>query len=199
MSKRPGSNKENLEETRKKFIDIAAREFMLNGYSGASTSRIVAESGMARGSLYYHFGDKHGLFRAVYEDLMHNANTHVSKHVDSQDTHWDGLIAGAKAFLDLCRDETYRKVTLIESQAAMSYKDRFAIQEQTLLGKLRTLLPGLLKDSQFPGHNEETLGIFIYGILSEIGRTFDIMPDLDKAHAAFTHAFEESLGAMRGS
>ncbi len=197
MSKRPGSNKDNLEETRKKFLKIAAKEFTKYGYSDASTSRIVQASGMARGSLYYHFGDKNGLFRAVYEHLMQTAYEHVSRHVDSQNNAWEGLMEGARAFLDLCKDETYRKITLIESQAAMSYKDRFAIQEQTLLGKLRTLLPGLLEDGHFPGHTQETLGIFIYGILSEIGRTYDMTQNIDQSHTHFAKAFETTLTSMR--
>lgn len=197
MSKRPGSNKDNLEETHKKFLKIAAKEFTRYGYADASTSRIVQASGMARGSLYYHFGDKNGLFRAVYENLMQSANDKVSRQVDSQDSAWNGLLAGARAFLDLCKDETFRKITLIESQAAMSYKDRFAIQEQTLLGKLRTLLPGLLTDGNFPGHTQETLGIFIYGILSEIGRTYDMTQNIDQAHAHFSKAFETTLISMR--
>jgi len=44
MSKRKGPNKENLQETRDSFIQIAIREFTRCGYADASTSRIVDES-----------------------------------------------------------------------------------------------------------------------------------------------------------
>jgi AcrR family transcriptional regulator len=60
MGKKHGPNKENLEATRRIFLNIARKEFSTRGYYNASTAAIVEESGMARGSLYYHFGDKKG-------------------------------------------------------------------------------------------------------------------------------------------
>ena len=81
MAKKPGPNKQNLEATRRIFLNIARKEFSTQGYYNASTAHIVEESGMARGSLYYHFGDKKGLFRAVYEELMTEMRDAVRKDV----------------------------------------------------------------------------------------------------------------------
>ena len=196
MSKRPGKNKTNLKETHRNFLVIAREEFAEHGYADASTSRIVQKSGMARGSLYYHFGDKNGLFRAVYEGMMYEGLEKITFQMKGQPTQWGALNAGVQAFLDLCMDSTYRKITLIESQAAMSFQERYAIHEKTLLGKLRELLPELIKQGYFAGHTEQTISVLIFGMLAESGRTMDSAKDIEKTRQLFGKAIESTLELM---
>lgn len=199
MSKRPGSNKENLEETRRIFLKVAKDEFCEYGFAQASTSRIVERSGMARGSLYYHFGDKNGLFHDVYEDIMKKCIVGVSEKMDIFEDAWDAFMAGADAFLDLCLQKEFRKIILIESQGAMTYEQRIAIQKQTLLAKLQNLLPDLFARGYFPGHTGETFSIFIYGILGETGRALDFSNDIEKDRQTFGLAFKETMRCLRSS
>lgn len=196
MSKRPGKNKSNLEETHRNFLVIAREEFAEFGYAEASTSRIVQKSGMARGSLYYHFGDKNGLFKAVYEEIMFEGLAVCSAAMDEAEDPWDSFKAGTYAFMDLCMDKTYRKIVLLESQGAMDFQDRFAVHEKTLLKQLSTVLPVLLKAGYFPGHTIETISIFIFGILAEIGRSMDSSRDIKKSRKMFGHAFGKTLALM---
>lgn len=197
MSKRPGKNKDNFEETKCHFLVIAREEFAEYGYAEASTSRIVQRSGMARGSLYYHFGDKNGLFKAVYEQIMFEGLEKITFQMKGQPTEWGALNAGIQAFLDLCMDPIYRKIILMESQAAMTFKERYAVHERTLLGKLRELLPGLLSDGYFPGHTEQTISVFLFGMLSESGRTMDSSQDIAKARELFGSAMKSTLELMK--
>jgi len=196
MSKRPGSNKDNLKETHRNFLAIAREEFAEHGYADASTSRIVQKSGMARGSLYYHFGDKNGLFKAVYEEIMHEGLAKITFQMEGQPNHWLALHAGVQAFLDLCMDPIYRKITLIESQAAMSFLERYAVHEKTLLGKLRELLPHLMEEGYFPEHTEQTISVLIFGMLAETGRTMDSVSDIEEARKTFGKAMESTLKLM---
>tara|TARA_B100000780_G_scaffold242657_1_gene185541 strand:+ start:802 stop:1407 length:606 start_codon:yes stop_codon:yes gene_type:complete len=196
MSKRPGPNKDNLEATRTAFLQIAKKEFCDHGYVDASTTRIVNESGMARGSLYYHFGDKHGLFRAIYAQLMYSAVDTISARMDAEVTPIDALIAGANTFLELCLDDEFRKITLIQSQAAMSYSDRLEIAQQTLLKKLNEALPPLLEQGYFPGHTLATITVFIFGILGEIGRAMDFTENPHKTLPDYTRAFQATMQNM---
>lgn len=55
------------EEKRNKFIEIALEEFALNDYESASVSKIVAKTGIAKGSLYQYFEDKLDLYRYLLE------------------------------------------------------------------------------------------------------------------------------------
>ncbi len=199
MSKRPGSNKENLEETRRIFLDIAVDEFCEYGFAQASTSRIVEQSGMARGSLYYHFGDKSGLFHGVYQDIMDRSIVGVSERMDIHKDPWTAFLEGASAFLDLCMKKKFRKIILIEAQGAMTYEQRLAVQKQTLLAKLQALLPDLFERGYFPGHTAETFSVFIYGILGETGRALDFSEDIERDRDIFWQAFKTSMESMRSS
>lgn len=45
-------------ETRKKIVDIAAREFRLNGIYATEVSEIMAAAGITHGGFYRHFASK---------------------------------------------------------------------------------------------------------------------------------------------
>ncbi len=51
--------------TRAALIRAAAEEFDLRGYTGTSTTKIINRAGSTMGALYFHFGSKEGLARAV--------------------------------------------------------------------------------------------------------------------------------------
>jgi AcrR family transcriptional regulator len=199
MSKRHGPNKKNYEETRETFIKIACSEFTTHGYAQASTSRIVSASGMARGSLYYHFGDKAGLFKAVYEHIAYQARDNIVQVPDKPSTAWDAFIKSCHAYMDFCLDEKFRKIMLIESQAAIPYKDRLDILEKTLLGTLRELLQKTMDDGYFKGHHITPLCIFVFGILSETGRSLHFTSDIQAQKEQFSKALEFTLSKIAQS
>jgi AcrR family transcriptional regulator len=55
------------ERTRARILDAATREFARLGLGGARVDRIAERAGANKRMLYYYFGDKEGLFRAVME------------------------------------------------------------------------------------------------------------------------------------
>jgi TetR/AcrR family transcriptional regulator len=55
------------EEKRRRLIDLAVEEFAAHDYRVASISRIVARAGIAKGSFYQYFEDKHDLFLYLLE------------------------------------------------------------------------------------------------------------------------------------
>lgn len=56
------------EGTRTKILRAATREFSTSGLGGARVDRIAQRAGVNKRMLYYYFGDKDELFRAVLED-----------------------------------------------------------------------------------------------------------------------------------
>ncbi|MCS6760518.1 MAG: TetR/AcrR family transcriptional regulator [Candidatus Devosia euplotis] len=52
-----------------RIIHAATRLFAEKGYAGTSTAEIVAAAGVTKPMVYYYFGDKEGLFRAVMEQV----------------------------------------------------------------------------------------------------------------------------------
>jgi AcrR family transcriptional regulator len=56
------------EAMRRRILDAATGEFAEHGYGGARVERISRRARTVDRSLYYYFGSKEGLFRAVLED-----------------------------------------------------------------------------------------------------------------------------------
>lgn len=62
--------------TRRRILDVAARQFRALGYAGVGLRSIAAGAGMKAGSLYYHFDSKEDIVAEVLEigiDLVHDA------------------------------------------------------------------------------------------------------------------------------
>jgi AcrR family transcriptional regulator len=49
------------------LLEAAALEFAAHGYQGASINRIIDQSGMSKGSVYYYFEDKADLFSTTFQ------------------------------------------------------------------------------------------------------------------------------------
>lgn len=63
----------NLPEAkRQRLTELAIEEFSSHSYRQASISNIVARAGIAKGSLYQYFEDKHELFRWLLLDVATN-------------------------------------------------------------------------------------------------------------------------------
>lgn len=58
------------EDRKNEILDVAERMFGTKGFDGTSTSDILNESGIARGTLYYHFKSKEEILDAVINRMM---------------------------------------------------------------------------------------------------------------------------------
>jgi TetR/AcrR family transcriptional regulator len=57
-------------EKRDRIIDCAMLQFAEHGYQGAKVEVIASELGIAKGSIFQHFGSKAGLFFEVYQKAV---------------------------------------------------------------------------------------------------------------------------------
>ncbi len=55
---------------RDQIVDVAMRHFAEHGYRGAHVEDIAAEVGVAKGTVFLHFGNKEGLFLAAYREAV---------------------------------------------------------------------------------------------------------------------------------
>ncbi len=58
------------ETTRQVLLDAAFDEMYMNGFRAAGLDAILAETGVTKGALYHHFGNKQGLGYAVVEERV---------------------------------------------------------------------------------------------------------------------------------
>ncbi|MEH2394175.1 MAG: TetR/AcrR family transcriptional regulator [Nostoc sp.] len=52
-----------------KILQGAMQEFLAHGYTGASMDRVAVGAGVSKATVYSHFHDKEGLFKALMEQL----------------------------------------------------------------------------------------------------------------------------------
>lgn len=57
-------------ETRRRILEAAFEEFYLNGFQAGSVERIVANAGVTKGALYYHFDGKADLGYSVVDEVL---------------------------------------------------------------------------------------------------------------------------------
>ncbi len=50
-----------------KILQGAMQEFLVNGYAGTSMDKVAAAAGVSKATVYSHFQDKEGLFKALIE------------------------------------------------------------------------------------------------------------------------------------
>jgi TetR/AcrR family transcriptional regulator len=68
--KRHTASRPRSEAKRARIIDVAMRHFAEHGYHAARVGDIAAELGIAKGSVFQHFGSKDGLFFEVYKKAV---------------------------------------------------------------------------------------------------------------------------------
>src|SRR4029453_11943533 len=61
------STKPRSAAKREAIAEAAMRHFAEHGYQGARVEELARELGIAKGSIFQHFGSKAGLFLATYE------------------------------------------------------------------------------------------------------------------------------------
>src|SRR6201984_478037 len=67
------------EAKRSRIIDVAMQHFAEQGYNAARVGDIAAAIGIAKGSVFQHFGSKDGLFFEVYKRAVRS----LSKYLDA--------------------------------------------------------------------------------------------------------------------
>lgn len=65
-------------ERRNEILDVAERLFCTRGYDNTSTNDILAEIGIARGTLYYHFKSKEDILDAMIDRILDDITAKAS-------------------------------------------------------------------------------------------------------------------------
>src|SRR5208337_3650894 len=78
------SRHHNSAETREAILEAAERIFGDEGLAGARTAAIAAAAGVNKALLYYYFGSKDGLYRAVLEGYLVDFNRRALELLSSK-------------------------------------------------------------------------------------------------------------------
>ncbi|MDZ8185479.1 MAG: TetR/AcrR family transcriptional regulator [Nostoc sp. ChiSLP02] len=61
--------RESSSDKIEKILQGSKQEFLAHGYTGASMDRVAVAAGVSKATIYSHFQDKEGLFKALIEQL----------------------------------------------------------------------------------------------------------------------------------
>jgi AcrR family transcriptional regulator len=67
---RPRASERSAADTRAELLDAATNVFAERGYQAATVDEIVATAGLSKGTFYWHFESKEGLFAALLEERV---------------------------------------------------------------------------------------------------------------------------------
>lgn len=73
----------NLDDVRKKIIASAEKNFSMLGFEKTTLEDIARDMGKCKTSVYYHFKNKHEIFKSVMEKEFEEAKKHLSELVEA--------------------------------------------------------------------------------------------------------------------
>jgi AcrR family transcriptional regulator len=94
---RPNLERPRSENKRSKIIDVAMRHFAEQGYHAARVGDMAAELGIAKGSIFQHFGSKDGLFFEVYKKAVRSFSRYLDAPAEVRES---GFFAVVRYWLE---------------------------------------------------------------------------------------------------
>ncbi|HYN05271.1 MAG TPA: TetR/AcrR family transcriptional regulator [Vicinamibacteria bacterium] len=148
------------------LVRHARHEFGARGFAEASVEHIASEVGLTKGSVYYHFGHKKGLFEAVLRDCQRDLVTRIEARAGSSSDPREAVIRGCSAFLDVVIDDELRQVVLVDGPAVLGYDQWRRIDAEFGLGSLKDGLREWAGDRD--AIDVDVLAHFVSGALNDL-------------------------------
>jgi len=141
---------ERSEATRAALMASGRKLFGSNGYGRTAREEIVADAGVTRGALQHHFGDKHGLFRAVYEELeQHIVRSTAQAAMQVGHEHpLEMLRAGCHAYLDAMLDPAVQRICAVDGPAVLPSDVRSEIADRYALALVREVVQSAMSQGE---------------------------------------------------
>ena len=188
------TKREQRERTRAALIEAARRRFAEDGYAGASTEAILAETGVTRGALYHHFADKQDLFAAVCEALQAEVAERISQAAEGQSP-YEAIAAGCVAFIDAVARPEARRILLLDAPGVLGWERWNALDARHGFGLLRAGIEAAVEAGVFSG-DPEVLAVLLNGALNHAAM-WAAQDDDPAALARLKSGFVEQLSRLR--
>ncbi len=109
------------QKTRRALLDSARALFTERGYAATTTEQIVQRANVTRGALQYHYGEKIGLFRAVFEELNTEGMQDIIEHIrTAEGGMWDRFaVEGCRAFIQDAKNPSMQRIFYIDGPAVL--------------------------------------------------------------------------------
>jgi len=179
---------ERTAATQARLLDAGRRLFATDGFAAVSTQAIVDAAGVTRGALYHQFGDKAGLFAAVYEQVESDLVTAIANRIASAapETQLDAMRLGARLFLEECSSPKVQRIVLIDAPAVLGWDRWREVGMRYGLGVIEAMLMQAIADGAIPDQPTRPAAHVLLGALDEAAL---YVSRADDAAAALTQMF----------
>jgi AcrR family transcriptional regulator len=180
---RRGRRAEYSATTKRALVEVARELFTEQGYAGTSLDAIVAGADVTKGALYHHFAGKQALFEAVFEKVEQHASRAIHDRIKNEKDPWEKARAGLRAFLEVVRDPTYRRVVIQDGPAVLGY-ERFREQEErSTYANVLVIVTSVLSTGEWDLEPamQRTFATIFFGAMSAAGESVTLAEDPEAA------------------
>ena len=164
MSKK--SVKPRATNRRDLLLEIAATQFVRNGFIGASMRDIAAAADMQPSSIYYHYASKEDLMLAVYEEGMTRIRRAVEDALEGLTTEpWERLECACAAHLTaLLKGGDIFKALMRETPEEWLHKEN---RMKQMRDSYESIIAGLIDDLPMPkGTDRRVMRLMLVGAMN---------------------------------
>jgi AcrR family transcriptional regulator len=160
---------ERTAATQARLLEAGRGLFATDGFAAVSTQAIVDAAGVTRGALYHQFGDKAGLFAAVYEQVESDLVTAIANRIASAapETQLDAMRLGAWLFLEECSSPKVQRIVLIDAPAVLGWDRWREVGMRYGLGVIEAMLAQAIADGVIPDQPTRPAAHVLLGALDE--------------------------------
>jgi len=158
-------------DTRKEILAAAEKCFGTRGYAGTSIQDITDQTSFSKPVIYYHFGNKEGLFLALLEEAYTECYSVMELAASTEESIGTRLVSINMGLFDFLRDR--RDLTRLAFSTSFSSQEELPESERILKLRLRifNLLHDLMKKGCRSGELDDSiasrdLAHGIYGAIS---------------------------------
>ena len=177
----PRRTAEEAAATRRRLLDEGRRLFASTGYERVTADDLAAAAGLTRGALHHHFGDKRGLFEAVYAETLAEFDVLVSEAGTQAATEtgqiWPALVAGIERYLDLCLDPAFNQIMLVQGPIALGWERWDEMDREYSVGTLTGILELLVATGDIADLPILATAEVLVGALNQVGRRIALAED----------------------
>lgn len=171
--------------TRARLLTAGRELFATDGFAAVSTQAIVDAAGVTRGALYHQFGDKAGLFSAVYEAVEADLVTAITTRIASEapEGHLESMRLGARLFLEECSSPSVQRIVLIDAPAVLGWAGWREVGMRYGLGVIEAMLALAIADGAIPEQPTRPTAHVLLGSLDEAALYIARADDRERALA----------------
>jgi len=111
------TREEHARRTREALIEAGLQLAETSSLAGMSVNRVVKEAGVAKGSFFYHFGDRASYLLALHRGFHDGVLAEVRRAIEGLPPGAGRLWSGANGYLDACLRRRGVRALLLEARA----------------------------------------------------------------------------------